>query len=230
MNTKMKNLASVVNDAEDEIFESFCEKIGVPDIRVYEGSQLRAVVEASAARVRHDTQIARMGHAIKFDTDNLDALKKRLETLRGMTTMENNSLKGLKKRKKEVEKEVEAMQAEVQQLQEALEEANKALEEQKGIVEEKKKIAARTAKSLDKALKDIGMKVCCVSELVIISLTRSCRTTKLSKQRWRDQASTVAARWTRSIYRSFPVTLRTCLWTKWVLFVQRRFKTSPDIA
>lgn len=59
---KIEELASVVNIAEDRIFGDFCRKIKVKDIREYEQRQLKASQDESEARLRFDTQIARLTH------------------------------------------------------------------------------------------------------------------------------------------------------------------------
>jgi structural maintenance of chromosome 1 len=59
---KIEELASVVNAAEDKIFSGFCRKIKVKDIREYEERQLKASQDESEARLRFDTQIARLTH------------------------------------------------------------------------------------------------------------------------------------------------------------------------
>ncbi len=52
----------MVNDAEDSVFGPFCQKIGVENIREYEERQLKVAQEESQARLRFDTQIARLTH------------------------------------------------------------------------------------------------------------------------------------------------------------------------
>ena len=59
---KIEELASVVNAAEDKVFRDFCLKIRVKDIREYEQRQLKASQDESEARLRFDTQIARLTH------------------------------------------------------------------------------------------------------------------------------------------------------------------------
>lgn len=56
MKGKIDALAAVINEAEDGVFEEFCEEIGVANIREYEERQLKA-------RLQFDTQIARLTHA-----------------------------------------------------------------------------------------------------------------------------------------------------------------------
>ena len=59
---KLESLASIVHAAEDDIFADFCSRIGVANIREYEARQLKLAQEESEARLRYDTQIARLTH------------------------------------------------------------------------------------------------------------------------------------------------------------------------
>lgn len=59
---KISALSEVVNVAEDHTFSDFCRKIGVANIREYEQRQLKAAEEENNARLRFDTQIARLTH------------------------------------------------------------------------------------------------------------------------------------------------------------------------
>lgn len=69
---KIEELASVVNAVEDKIFGDFCRKIKVEDIREYEQRQLKASQDESEARMRFDTQIARLTHqCVPLFTDNI---------------------------------------------------------------------------------------------------------------------------------------------------------------
>ena len=57
---QIATLSATVNEAEDEVFAEFCGKIGVENIREYEEQQLKVAQEESQARLRFDTQIARL--------------------------------------------------------------------------------------------------------------------------------------------------------------------------
>ena len=59
-------LAAIVNEAEDGIFGDFCARVGVEDIREYEERTGRVNKDESAARLRFDTQIARLRHQCVF--------------------------------------------------------------------------------------------------------------------------------------------------------------------
>lgn len=56
----MDELSEVINAAEDEIYASFCQKIGVSNIREYEARQLKLAQAESEARLKYEMQIARL--------------------------------------------------------------------------------------------------------------------------------------------------------------------------
>jgi structural maintenance of chromosome 1 len=62
LKSRIDGLTQTINAAEDAIFGSFCRKIGVTNIREYEERQLKIAQEESQARLRFDTQIARLTH------------------------------------------------------------------------------------------------------------------------------------------------------------------------
>lgn len=55
-------LQATIDEAEDGVFEDFCNEIGVENIREFEERQLKVAQEESAARLQFDTQIARLTH------------------------------------------------------------------------------------------------------------------------------------------------------------------------
>jgi structural maintenance of chromosome 1 len=58
----MGALQETVNNADDEVFDEFCQRLGIDNVRAYETVQLRAAEEESDARARFDAQIARLQH------------------------------------------------------------------------------------------------------------------------------------------------------------------------
>lgn len=66
LSAQIQELESTVFDAEDEIFTAFCQEIGVSNIREYEQRQMKVAQEESEARLRYDTQIARLTHQCVF--------------------------------------------------------------------------------------------------------------------------------------------------------------------
>jgi structural maintenance of chromosome 1 len=62
LSSQLAELQSVIDAAEDGVFASFCSRIGVENVRVYEERQLKVAEEESQARLRFDQQVARLTH------------------------------------------------------------------------------------------------------------------------------------------------------------------------
>lgn len=60
--SRISTLQSAIDEAEHDVFASFCTKIGVNHIREYEERQLKVAEEESQARNRFYQQIARLTH------------------------------------------------------------------------------------------------------------------------------------------------------------------------
>lgn len=64
-----------VHAAEDAVFQAFCRKIKVANIREYEERQLKVAQEESQARLRFDTQITRLKtQCVAFNSFKICAL------------------------------------------------------------------------------------------------------------------------------------------------------------
>ncbi|CAG8670941.1 475_t:CDS:10, partial [Acaulospora colombiana] len=62
LESDLEKLQAVIDEAEDGIFRDFCQKIRVSNIRDYEDHQLKAAQGEAEARLRFDSQIARLTH------------------------------------------------------------------------------------------------------------------------------------------------------------------------
>jgi structural maintenance of chromosome 1 len=57
---QMSGLREIIEAAEDRVFDAFCRRLKIANIREYEGRQLKLAQEESDARLRYSTQIARL--------------------------------------------------------------------------------------------------------------------------------------------------------------------------
>ncbi|KAA1474997.1 hypothetical protein DENSPDRAFT_401153 [Dentipellis sp. KUC8613] len=152
---KIQGLASVVNDAEDEVFAAFCERIGVANIREYEERQLKVAQEESAARLRYDTQIARLTHVSQFEQEQLNNIRARIATLDNTVILEAGNIQRLTQTKEATQAEIDEMEQAIATLQEELKGLNEILEEKTREVDQVKKTTLKASKVLDQALKEI---------------------------------------------------------------------------
>jgi len=69
-----------MNNVEDVLFKSFCEKIGVEDIRQYEDRELRAQTERANKRMEFQNQMNRLSSQLEFESSrNTEGNVKRWE-------------------------------------------------------------------------------------------------------------------------------------------------------
>ncbi|KAF8587801.1 condensin complex subunit SMC1 [Ramaria rubella] len=154
----IEELTSVINAAEDKVFGAFCRKIKVKHIREYEERQLKASQDESEARLRFDTQIARLTHQTKFEDDSLSTIKERLKTLASTAAEHTSTLTKLEASKAAAQVEIDEAQGTIETLQEELKEFQEDLEEKTTALDNVKRNASKASKALDKALKDIAAK------------------------------------------------------------------------
>ncbi len=169
---RIAELVAKVNTAEDGVFTPFCRKIGVSNIREYEERQLKLAQEESQARLRFDTQIARLtnqyvlmlppilvelnhGHRADFESEGLKQADERLVRLEAMVQAEQANLERLGAQKVDRANDIKDLEANISILKEELRVLQDALDEKTKAVDAAKKAALKASKVLDQSLKEI---------------------------------------------------------------------------
>ncbi|ORY92961.1 condensin complex subunit SMC1 [Leucosporidium creatinivorum] len=141
---------------EDAIFKDFCKRIKVANIRVYEDTRMGDVQAEEENNLKFKTQIARLSNQITFHSDIVDGIRARLETLRATATSQQTALDNLEGEKQTKSEELETIEAEIEELREELAELQKVVDEKNEELEEVRRKGAKSARVLDKALKEIA--------------------------------------------------------------------------
>ncbi|EDR03647.1 condensin complex subunit SMC1 [Laccaria bicolor S238N-H82] len=153
---KMQRLKHTINAAEDGIFVAFCRKIRVSNIREYEERQLKVAQEESQARLRFDTQIARLSNQSDFEEEGLKSAKERLERLEGMIKTERVNLSKLEEQNTAAAEDIAVAEQGIAKLRAELSTVQEVLEEKTKVVDQVKKTTSKASKVLDQALKEIA--------------------------------------------------------------------------
>ncbi|KAH9053337.1 cohesin complex subunit psm1 [Lactarius vividus] len=120
LHEEIQRFASVVDAAEDGVYGDFCREIGVANIREYEARQLKLAQEETEARLRFETQIARLTHLSQFEEEQLKRFQERLDVLAETVTAEEESLVNLEGKKTETQEELLTMQEGIGELEEEM--------------------------------------------------------------------------------------------------------------
>lgn len=174
---QVQHFASVVDAAEDQVFGAFCREIGVANIRDYEARQLKLAQEESEARLRFETQIARLTHLCQFEEEQLKKLQERLNVLVEAVAREEENIKSFEDKKAETQEELERMQEGLKELETEMSRIKVMLDEKTKEVEEAKRAASKAAKALEQAEKEISLRNDEIERLGIerSGLYRKCR-------------------------------------------------------
>ncbi|TEB34053.1 condensin complex subunit SMC1 [Coprinellus micaceus] len=177
LKSQIDGLAETINAAEDAIFVQFCRKIKVSNIREYEERQLKIAQEESQARLRYDTQIARLTHQCDFEEEGLRTIADRSIKLNAIIDSETANLKKYEEQKSAKQAEIDSSLELIEGLKEELDELQAALEEKTKAVEQVKKTTSKAAKVLDQALKEIAIANDEIEKLALdrSSIYRKCR-------------------------------------------------------
>ncbi|KAH9959956.1 cohesin complex subunit psm1 [Russula dissimulans] len=174
---QVQRFASVVDAADDQTFGSFCRDIGVANVREYEARQLKLAQEESEARLRFETQIARLTHLSQFEEEQLKKLKERLNLLVETSAREEENLKRFDKTKVETQEELERLQEGIKELEDEMSRIKATLDEKTKEVEEAKRAASKATKALEQAEKEISSRNDEIERLALerSGLYRKCR-------------------------------------------------------
>lgn len=170
---KLSAVKDVVDAAEDEIFAEFCETIGVAHIREYEDTQLRLQQEGSEEQAkftillkRLNTQCVaatslmsranRVGNRIKFESEQLEDLVKRLDKINSTISSAEASLKSLETEQASIERDIVSVEGEVEELRSAFDELAAVTNSKGAAYDEVKRSMSKAAKVLDKAIAEIS--------------------------------------------------------------------------
>ncbi|KAF7984629.1 hypothetical protein HWV62_12853 [Athelia sp. TMB] len=175
--TQIEELESIVYAAEDGVFAAFCQQIGVSHIREYEERQMKVAQEESEARLRYDTQIARLSHQSAFEQDQLNATSERLRLLQNNEATEQASLEQLEAQRQATQDDITQIENALKGLQDELQALNEVLDEKTKVVDQVKRTTSKASKGLDQTLKDISSKNDEIEKLALdrSSIYRRCR-------------------------------------------------------
>lgn len=154
--SKSTNLAKTVNEADDKIFKSFCQRIKVDSIREYEDVQLKVAQEENEALQSFIAQNARASHQIEFEQAQLQNTEERLALLESSMKSEKRNTAKLLETKAEIEQEITRLQEEVERQRGKLAKANEVLERCAELVDDARDEQRKAQRRLDRALKEIS--------------------------------------------------------------------------
>ena len=156
LKTQLDSVLKEVHEAEDEVFSNFCSRIGIENIREYEDREGKIAEAENEARVKFETQIAKLNNLLKFEQDQLVSSRSRLEKLENKLKKDNENLKLIEREHQELIAKTNEFKENIDDLEHRLEELRNVERDNATTLDSSRRNAQQSEHELDTALKEIG--------------------------------------------------------------------------
>lgn len=143
-----QEVESKLHKIEDTVFDSFCRKMGVANIRDFEEGQGAEQREIEQRRLEFDTNIAKYTNEITFETNQIKEIENRIAKLQQAIEDDSQVLEANTA-------ELEAFNTETDKLQSELDEYNTSLDNANAVLSDRAKEVEAAKKELVKASKEL---------------------------------------------------------------------------
>jgi structural maintenance of chromosome 1 len=149
--------AAAVHKVEDKIFEAFCKKINVKDIRVYEEQQGGLAKESAQKKNEFARQMSKLQTQLSFEQGRLQDIGDRIKKLAAGIIRDKTLLVELRSEKEQVEQDIRQNEDELKMLKVKHQETKDAYENFHAQVNKLKRQVDKVRAAIDNHLKESGV-------------------------------------------------------------------------
>jgi len=156
LKTNIKRFQDSIASVEDDVFASFCQRLGYSDIREYEAQQGTLQQELLKKKLEFSTQRSRLENQLRFEEQRLLATNDRIKKLEDHAKRDENGIERLEAEREAIQEELDNLQAELEALDMDLKTLqDKAAEKSSKVAEERRELQKRT-KTVEDQLKAVA--------------------------------------------------------------------------
>ncbi|XP_069870600.1 structural maintenance of chromosomes protein 1B-like [Dipodomys merriami] len=152
---KIKDFQEKIDKVEDDIFQKFCEEIGVANIREFENIHVKQHQEVDQKRLEFEKQKTRLNVQIEYSQNQLKKKLSKINTLKETLQKDREETDKLKKMEDDCLQEVDDLMAKRQQFMDMFVTQNSDTEKAQTQIEEERKKILAIDRDLDKLQKEI---------------------------------------------------------------------------
>ncbi|XP_007953833.1 structural maintenance of chromosomes protein 1B [Orycteropus afer afer] len=153
-----KKTLAALHRVEDDIFQHFCEEIGVKNIREFENEQVKRQQEIDQKRLEFEKQKTRLNIQLEYSRNHLKKKQSKIDVLKETLRKGREDIDNLKKTEENCLKVVEELMDKRQQLKDTLATQNSNTERVQAQMEEERKKLLAVDREVGKLQKE-GIKV-----------------------------------------------------------------------
>ncbi|KAJ4145656.1 hypothetical protein LMH87_004497 [Akanthomyces muscarius] len=152
----VQQFQNAIGKVEDQIFSSFCKRLGYSDIRAFDASQGKLEQEASERRSQYEVQKQRLESRLKWEVARHGDTEARIKRMHEQIKRLKQDIKAYTKEKADIETEMREEQDELEALRETLEEHQADLAEKSERVNEAKAEVQQRGKDIEALHKSVN--------------------------------------------------------------------------
>lgn len=152
----VQQFQKAISKVEDQIFSSFCQRLGYSDIRAFDASQGKLEQEVSEKRNQFEVQKQRLESRLKWEAARHGDTESRIRRMQEQVKRLKQDMKAYAKEKAGIEEEMRGEQDELEALRETLEEHQSNLAEKNERVAEAKSEVQQRGKEIETLQKSIN--------------------------------------------------------------------------
>lgn len=153
---KVQTFKDAIARVEDEVFASFCSRLGYSDIRAYEASQGKFEQEVDEKRSEFLVQKQRLESRLRHEISTLQGTENRIKNIQNQLKSLNRDIKSYSQQKAEIEDQLTQEKAEVEALGDTLDEYRSELSERTQKVAEAKAELQKHSRGIENRQKEIS--------------------------------------------------------------------------
>lgn len=155
LRSQLDGYLTSVASVEDDVFASFCQRLGYPNIRAYEAQQGSLQQEAAQKKLEFTTQRSRLENQLSFETQRLQSTDDRLAKLESDANTAQQTIDSLEAERESLNAELDQLNAELEQMNEQLATQKARHDEKSDIVNEQRREVAKRSKAVESTNKAI---------------------------------------------------------------------------
>jgi structural maintenance of chromosome 1 len=156
LRAELKSARDSIQKVENDLFASFCKRLNVKDISVFEAQQGTLQQEASQRRLEFKQQKSRLENRMNFEQQQMTAVTDRIKGLEVRLKQDQSLVKELEKEKKSIANEADTLTAQIDDLKTQLEEQRTVLDQKAEVVAEKKREVQKRSRNIENANRTIA--------------------------------------------------------------------------
>ncbi|XP_062940275.1 structural maintenance of chromosomes protein 1B-like isoform X1 [Cynocephalus volans] len=152
---RIKEFQEKINEVEDDIFQHFCEEIGVKNIREFENKPVKQDQEMDQKRLEFERQKARLNIQLKFSRNELNKNLNKVNALKKGIEKRREYIDNLNKAEENCRQILEELMAKRQQLKDVLITQNSNTDKAQTQIEEERKKFLAVERQVGKLEKEV---------------------------------------------------------------------------